>query len=113
MRRQKKSSSIYRALKPCLKSECELWRDGECIQIRKVVKEQLKNYAIFRCNALGFCCIEISNRVRKIRTDHIERIAFIGSSTTPYFHLKLISAFSVGISHRLAYNSMWLIILFE
>jgi hypothetical protein len=24
------------ALTPCLKAECDLWRDGECIHIRKV-----------------------------------------------------------------------------
>ena len=26
------------ALTPCLKSECAMWRDGECIQIRKAGK---------------------------------------------------------------------------
>jgi hypothetical protein len=26
------------ALTPCIKSECDLWRDGECIQIRKTGK---------------------------------------------------------------------------
>jgi hypothetical protein len=25
------------ALTPCLKDKCDLWRNGECIQIRKVV----------------------------------------------------------------------------
>jgi len=26
------------ALTPCLKGECDLWRNGECIQIRKAGK---------------------------------------------------------------------------
>jgi hypothetical protein len=30
------------ALTPCLKDKCELWRDGECIQIGKVVKQHTR-----------------------------------------------------------------------
>jgi hypothetical protein len=28
------------ALTPCLKAECEQWRDGECIRIRKAGKPE-------------------------------------------------------------------------
>jgi hypothetical protein len=28
------------ALTPCLKAECDKWRDGECIQIRKAGKPE-------------------------------------------------------------------------
>jgi hypothetical protein len=28
------------ALSPCLKSECDMWRDGECIHIRKAGKPE-------------------------------------------------------------------------
>jgi hypothetical protein len=30
------------ALTPCKKSECVLWRDGECIQIRKVMNQRTR-----------------------------------------------------------------------
>jgi hypothetical protein len=26
------------ALSPCLMAECDMWKDGECIHIRKVVR---------------------------------------------------------------------------
>jgi hypothetical protein len=38
------------ALIPCLKSECDKWRDGECIQIRKAGKPD--NPQVFSKQAL-------------------------------------------------------------
>jgi hypothetical protein len=52
------------ALTPCLKSECDRWREGECIHLRKVENQRIR-VSIGRSQERGYVPIRQLKRENK------------------------------------------------